>query len=286
MRKLFWFYSAVLIFSFSEICIGQIIDLTQKKELLIKFVFVKGGAFEMGDLWDMGFSDDEKPVHVVNVHSFWMSNCEITNEMFAAFLNEVGNPVENGSPWLDINDPDCKIRMRKGVFIPRVGYEKHPVVEVSWYGANAFAKWLGCRLPTEAEWEYAARDEGKNILFPTGRTLTFNHANISGVAGADIWRNTAPVRSFPPNKLKIFDLAGNVWELCSDWYSESYYADSGYDNPTGPDSGYVKVIRGGSWKYSRWNCRTATRGMFRPNETRNDVGFRIVKDVGIEEFGD
>jgi len=285
MNKSFWLYSAVIIFSLSKTCTGQVIDLTHKKEVSINFVFVKGGTFEMGDLWGMGFSTDEKPVHVVNVNSFWISDCEITNEMFADFLNEAGNPVENGSPWLDIKDSDCKILLRKGTFYPKIGYEKHPAVEVSWYGAKAFAEWLGCRLPKEAEWEYAARDGGKNILFPTGRNLTFNQANISGVAGDDIYKETAPVCSFPPNKLKIFDLAGNVWELCSDWYSVSYYFNSEYDNPAGPDSGGVKVIRGGSWKYSRWNCRTATRGMFRPDETRNDVGFRIVKDVKPEEPG-
>jgi len=97
MNKSFWLYSAVIIFSLSKICAGQIIDLTHKKEVSVNFVFVKGGTFEMGDLWGMGFSTDEKPVHVVHVKSFWISDCEITNEMFADFLNEAGNPVELAS---------------------------------------------------------------------------------------------------------------------------------------------------------------------------------------------
>ena len=281
-NRLFANYIVFLIFScffLTEFLHSQIIDLSVEKRLNLHFVFIKGGTFEMGDLWGAGYSDDETPVHIVNVNSFFISDCEVTNSMFAEFLNEVGNPYENGSFWIDINDPDCKIKFYKGVFMPKIGFEDHPVVEISWYGAKAFAEWLGCRLPTEAEWEYTARERGKEIMFPTGTTLTFDQANIKGVAGLDRWDITGEIKYFPPNKFKIFDLAGNVWELCSDWYEPDYYSYSKYNNPAGPDTGKVKVMRGGSWKYSRWNCRTSARGMFRPNETRSDVGFRIVMDI-------
>jgi len=275
--------NVLALFLFLTVCkapaYGQIIDLSVKKQKSIRFVYVDGGTCEMGDLWGAGFSDDELPVHLVKVDGFWISECEITNGLFAEFLNEVGNPIQDGSPWLDIEDPDCGIIFRRDMFIPKVGLENHPVVEVSWYGASAFARWMGGRLPTEAEWEYTAREEGRKLQFPTGATLTFDQANIDGQAGKDQWLKTGPVKSFTPNALGVYDLAGNVWEFCSDWYDDEYYAHSSYMNPAGPDSGFARVIRGGSWKYSRWNSRTTSRGMSRPDETRNDVGFRVVRDI-------
>jgi len=176
------------------------------------------------------------------------------------------------------------------------------MIEVSWYGAVAFCNWLsrkagleevydegtweadfskvGYRLPTEAEWEYAARAGGKEIKYPNGNSLTHDDANYDGTGGRDRWWRTSPVGSFPPNELGLYDMAGNVWEWCNDWYDSGYYSRSPVDNPTGPSSGtYHKVHRGGSWGDGPWDCRTAYRGGYAPVYARNVVGFRVVLPV-------
>ena len=245
----------------------------------IEFVYVQSGTFQMGDQWDVGFSKDETPVHTVRVSSFWISKYEITNAQFCVFLNERGNAVEEGVPWIDITDKDCRIQKRGRRFEPKRGYWFHPVVEVTWYGARAFAEWVGCRLPTEAEWEYAARCEGRDIMYPHGGMLTHKDANFAGRGDRDKWARTSPVGSFPPSPLGLYDMSGNVWERCWDWYDEFYYSreDVGAD-PAGPDSGMYRIMRGGSWDYSRINCRTTIRGMNRPNDAVGDIGFRVARD--------
>ena len=259
----------------------KVIDLTKialpTRE--IRFVFVRGGTFEMGDLFDSGFSEDEKPVHSVKVSSFWMSEYEITNTQFCVFLNEKGNPVEGGVPWLDLTDDDCLVEKRGDRFIPKRGFGNHPVVEVSWYGARAFAEWLECRLPTEAEWEYAARGEGRWIKYPNGDDLTYDDANFAGTGGRDRWDQTSPVGNFPPNALGLYDMAGNVWERCWDWYDENYYSNSPPTDPQGPAEGVYRVLRGGAWDYSSWICRTTTRGFYKPDGMTASIGFRVVCNV-------
>ena len=143
----------------------------------------------------------------------------------------------------------------------------------------AFAEWLGCRLPTEAEWEYAARVEGRDIMFPHGRMLTHDDANFAGKGGKDVYDWTSPIGKFPSNLLGLFDMAGNVWERCQDWYDEDYYRIDSITNPAGPDSGQYRTMRGGAWSYSQINCRTTIRGINRPDEANDTIGFRIVRDV-------
>lgn len=245
----------------------------------VEFVFVRGGTFLMGDLWDVTYSEDEKPIHTVTLSDFWMSRYEITNYQFCVFLNERGNVVEGGKPWLDVEDPDCLIRRQGRRFSPKRGFWYHPVIETTWYGAMAFAEWLGCRLPTEAEWEYAARVEGRDIMFPHGRMLTHDDANFAGKGGKDVYDWTSPIGKFPSNLLGLFDMAGNVWERCQDWYDEDYYRIDSITNPAGPDSGQYRTMRGGAWSYSQINCRTTIRGINRPDEANDTIGFRIVRDV-------
>jgi len=259
-------------------CIAQPIDLGSTN-LGVEFVFVEGGTFQMGDLWDVSFSKDEQPIHTVKISPIWMSKFEVTNAQFCVFLNERGNAVEGGMPWIDLQDEDCLIMRRGRRFSPKRGYWYHPVVEVTWYGARAFAEWLGCRLPTEAEWEYAARSGGRNVMYPNGGMLDRGDANFAGVGGKDSWKWTSPVGSFPPNLLGLFDMAGNVWERCWDWYTEDYYSRSPDTDPQGPTTGAHRIMRGGSWNYSRLNCRTTIRGMNAPDDAVGDIGFRIVRDV-------
>ncbi len=243
----------------------------------VEFVFVPGGTFEMGDVWGDSYSEDEKPSHPVTVSDFWMTRHEITNMQYCEFLNQMGNQFEGGATWLDLTDSDCLIRKSGGLYVPKKGYEEHPVVETTWYGARAFAEWLGGRLPTEAEWEYAARAGGRPIRFPNGAALNHRYANFSGVDGQDEWRLTSPVGRFAPNALGLCDMAGNVWERCLDWYEKEYYTHSALNDPEGPSSGQLRIIRGGSWDYSRWHCRTVTRGMNAPDDSTGDIGFRVVK---------
>ena len=244
-------------------------------------MFVPGGGFRMGDLWGDGDSY-ERPIHFVWVSDFWMSKYEITIGQFGRFLADTRR---RGSAGLSSTTES----------------DMYPVTDVSWYDAATFCNWLsrqagleevydettweadflkvGFRLPTEAEWEYAARAKGKEIKYPNGNELTHDDANYSGTGERDVWGHTSPVGSFPPNELGLYDMAGNVWEWCNDWYDDVYYNRSPVDNPTGPSSGTYKVLRGGSWGYSLRYCRTASRHLSYPDGTRADVGFRVVLPV-------
>ncbi|MFQ5631062.1 MAG: SUMF1/EgtB/PvdO family nonheme iron enzyme, partial [bacterium] len=229
----------------------------------ITFVKISGGAFDMGDLWGDGDAD-EKPVHKVALPDFSMSAHEITNAQFCVFLNEQDNKEEEGGKtWLEIESQYCLIEQRSGKFVPKQGYADHPVVEVSWYGARAFCEWLGGRLPTEAEWEYAARAGGKRIKYPNGNTLSHYDANFYGTGSRDRWVETAPVGQFASNALGLYDMAGNVWEWCNDWYSKKYYETCKQQgtvrNPQGSETGSRRVLRGSSFGNTANSCRVYVR---------------------------
>ncbi len=242
----------------------------------VEFSFINGGTFLMGDFAGDGFSPDESPSHFVEIYDFFLSQTEVTNLQYCIFLNELGNRHEGGCYWVDIGHPDCKIEIVNGKYTPLAQFSKVPVVRVSWYGARAFAEWAGGRLPFEAEWEYAARDMGLPQQYPFGQRLHHGQANFVGRGSIDVFEGVAAVSSFRPSRLALFDMAGNVWEWCMDWYDLNYYKDSPEIMPYGPENGNYKVIRGGSWNHSRWNCRAITRGRERPENTSSDVGFRIV----------
>lgn len=148
-----------------------------------------------------------------------------------------------------------------------------PVVGVNWNDAKAFADWAGERLPTEAEWEKADRGGLVGKKYPWGDTLTNNDANFGGAGGKDKWDGTAPVGSFAPNGYGLYDMAGNVWEWCADWYDGNYYANSPKSNPTGPSSGQYKVLRGGSCDSSDDYMRTAYRNYSDPGSTEYYLSF-------------
>jgi len=218
---------------------------------------VPAGEFMMGS--PTGDSD-EQPAHRVHVDAFSMDKYEVTVGQYAAFLQAKG--IDQPSDWKTMNQS---------------ANQKRPVANVDWADAFAFCKWAGKRLPTEAEWEKAARGtDGR--LYPWGNDPpTPLHANF----GKSDWNNhavLAPIGTFEDGKSPygIYDMAGNVWEWVSDWYDYNYYKTSPSQNPTGPSSGGTKVLRGGAWNSNPRAMRSANRSLISPTDQGLD-GFRCAK---------
>ncbi len=242
-------------------------------------IFVKGGTFNMGS---KDGDTSEKPIHSVTVSNFYIGKYEVTNAQFAEFLNAKGNQIEDGKTWLALKNSDCQIYKDNGIFKAKEGKENYPVIEVTWYGARAYAKWVGGRLPTEAEWGYAARGGNKSKDY-----------KYSGSNNADdvawYWDNadnsdnnmydgkgTHPVGKKQANELGIYDMSGNVWEWCNDWYGS--YSSDAQTNPQGPNTGSARVFRGSSWFNHFYYCRVSERGSGVPRYGSNEWGFRVVFD--------
>ncbi len=199
----------------------------------------------------------EQPRHKVCItHGFWIGEFDITNAQFNTYVKAVGavhqvdNACQRGS-----SDPD------------------QPVVCVSWNDAVAYAKWLGGRLPTEAEWEYAARSP-KSLIYPWGNTFDQSKANtFEGGVG-----RTTDVGSYPAGASWVGaqDMAGNVWQWVADWYSDGYYQNSPQNDPTGPSRGQFRVLRGGSWYHPDFNARAANSAYNNPDSRTERDGFRVV----------
>jgi serine/threonine-protein kinase len=245
---------------------------------------------------------DEQPPHRVQLDGFWLDRTEVTNAQFVAFLAEVGNQTEGGATWLDMKAEGRLIVQPGGTYRPREGFEDHPVVEVSWYGAEAYCEWAGGRLPTEAEWEYAARGP-QGFLFPWGDAFDCRVSNLDdeaeltayvvpGGEGCDGYERTAPAGQFPAGEswCGALDMIGNVWEWVADWYDADYYSVSPLRNPRGPGSGPerelsdgrsgpVKAQRGGSWYTKSYASHTARRGWHLPVKTHDSMGFRCAADL-------
>ncbi len=232
-------------------------------------VLIAGGSFQMGAL---DGEADERPVHKICVDSFFIDRYPVTNAEFAYFLNLFGNQTEGGKKWLDHQGPLssilCKIQKKDGRFVPKRGYENHPVVKVSWYGARAYARWARKRLPTEAEWERAARGHFIGEKYVTGGALRADLANVGG------FRATTPIGYYPPNGFGLHDMVASVWQWCNDWYGA--YGSSPTNNPTGPITGSSRVLRGGAWYYFANYCRVASRNSLNPGDHYDYHGFRLV----------
>jgi len=216
----------------------------------IEFVDIPGGTFIMGSPeTEVGRKDDEVQ-HEITVSAFKMSKYTITREQYELFIKATGRIMKYYRP---------------------VGGAKHPAMWVTWYDASAFAEWMGCRLPTEAEFEYATR-AGTTTPFYTGDCLTTDQANFNNKL---TW-SPVPVGSFPPNAFGLYDMHGNMVEWCSDWYG--VYNINDKINPKGPGTGDIKVFRGGGFWLPAANCRSACRGGDPPINRGNGLSFRVVKD--------
>jgi formylglycine-generating enzyme required for sulfatase activity len=274
-------------------------------------VYVPAGQFTMGYSDDQReeinrmYSDgqqewvgDEHLAHAVALGAFWIDRTEVTNAQFCRFLNEHGNQREEGISWLEPGAGHRGvvyglIEETDGAFIPKTGYDDYPVIEVSWYGAAAYAAWVNGRLPTEAEWEYAARGPDSR-LYPwgddfDGRLVNYRDASFTFTSSADKdtayndgYASWAPVGSYPDGAswCGALDMAGNVWEWVNDWFHREYYAHSPVENPQGPALGTLRIGRGGSWYDPRWRVCSGERKGLSPSSYRMHwIGFRCVVPI-------
>ena len=263
MKKISFYFPLVAIVAlFISSCGGNSAPDAADKSTkpAIKWVSIPAGTFMMGSPADEIDRYDNETQHEVKLSAFKMSAYEVTFEQYDAFCVATKHEKPGDDGW---------------------GRGQRPVINVSWDDATAFAKWMGCRLPTEAEWEYACR-AGSTAPFNTGENLTTNQANIDGnypynKNATGIFREqSTEVGSFAPNAYGLYDMHGNVWEWCRDWYGD--YLSTSQSNPTGPTEGSYRVLRGGSWdNYARF-CRAALRNESYPvNRACNRYfGFRLV----------
>jgi len=237
-------------------------------------IYIPPGPFLMGN---NASYDDQKPEHEIYLDGFWIDRYEVSNAEFVRFLVAMGNQVEKGGRWIELS-PNSRIREINGTYKIEIGYENHPVVNVTWYGAQAYARWAGKRLPTEAQWEKAAswnEVSKKKRKWPWGDK--WNKELLNCWEG--IHQFTTPVNSYPDgaSSYEIQNMAGNLWEWCADWYAPQYYKVSPYKNPKGPGKGDYRLIRGGSWTSYRVFATTTYRGMHSPGSGSFDVGFRCAR---------
>jgi len=233
--------------------------------VISRMALIPAGSFEMGDHHDN--MNDALPVHRVELKSFYMDVTEVTVGDFKKFILE--------------SDYSYNLWNEVAEFSPT---DNHPMVYVSWHDATAYAKWAGKRLPTEAEWEYAARGGMVGKRYPWGNEITHDDANWGNtVNGKDKWAYCSPVASFKANQYGLYDMTGNVWEWCADWYGFDYYSKSPAKNPRGPDKpdrATGRVLRGGSWYSVSRGRRVASRDAYgSPNDRKNDIGFRCVSGL-------
>jgi formylglycine-generating enzyme required for sulfatase activity len=257
-------------------------ERTEYRPVLREMIQIRGprivatGCLEDGR--DKNCEPDELPARIDTLNTYWIGKYEVTNEEYAVFLNDlVRNQPLEGSPadYVRVEDWGLQKSIQNGQeqWAPQEGYEKFPVIAVNWNGAIAYCKWLSqktgqkYRLPTEAEWENAARAKGE-----------FQYAG-NNTANEVAWfsensKTTHAVGQKRPNQLQIYDLSGNVWEWCQDWYGP--YTTGGEDY-SGPRTGTQRVIRGGSWYSSSRDIRVARRYSFNPNSRNNYIGFRLAR---------
>ena len=293
---------------------------------------IPAGSFEMGDSFHEGHPD-EWPVHTVTVSAFYIGRCEVTNDEMAEVLqwaydnnkiavstSTVRNAMGDPQKLLHLDDPECRITWNGRAFdLKSAKSSGYPCVEVTWYGAVAFCNYRsekegltpcydlsdwscdwsanGYRLPTEAEWEKAARGGAAGHRFPWSDTDTIQHARANYESKSNYsydtsptqghhpdyddgeYPYTSPVGSFAPNGYGVYDMAGNVWEWVWDYWDAHYYSVSPEADPRGPSSGSYRVVRSGRWGYDACFCRIAGRRHGWPGGRRR-MGFRVVLPAG------
>jgi formylglycine-generating enzyme required for sulfatase activity len=276
-----------------------------------------GSEFLMGTEDQRGFPDDgEGPIRKVQVNPFYMDKTTVTNAQFEQFVKESKYVTEaerfgwsfvffgllseeqeekvsqvvpetpwwwvvEGASWKHPEGSDSNINNRMD----------HPVVQISWIDAMAYCEWAGKRLPTEAEWEYAARGGIEQSVFPWGDDLEPDGKHMCNVWQGEFpeenrcedgYMGTAPAKSFPPNGFGLYNVCGNVWEWCADWFHPTFHKIGPRQNPKGPLTGTNRVMRGGSYLCHESYCnryRLAARSKNTPDSATSNIGFRCVKDV-------
>ena len=254
----------------------------------MEFLWVPGGSFQMGQtepekeylIKEMGrdkyekYCANELPRHRVCIDGFWMGKYEVTNAQYRCFKSGHDSKSYKGHS---------------------LNGDKQPVVEISWEDVVAYVDWLSVksnrkfRLPTEAEWEYACRAGTATVCFwGDDASPACRYANVGDQTAQREWptwrvfdcedgfKVTAPVGSFQPNSFGLYDMLGNVWEWCSDWFGENYYKDSPEQNPQGFASGIYRIARGSSWDNPPRYVRSASRNKRKPVNRGYHIGFRLV----------
>ena len=284
--------AALLILSVSPVADAAALQKTATAKDGAKMVLVPAGKFVMG-------SNDEdiaetSPYHNVYLDAFYMDVYEVTNKLFVDFLNDTRPGEEVGGKrwnWLVTRDDTelderftwwpTEIIYEDDKYLALEGYEQNPVITASWYAAKEYCKWAGKRLPTEAEWEKAARGGKKKKRFPWGDPIP-----TGGLVFDRPWRDnqepapTGKVGNYFPNDYGIYDMAGNVWEWAADWFDPNYYKRSDAKNPKGPSKGELKIVRGGGWNSIPMGLRVAIRNTDFPQSTNDGIGFRCAMDAG------
>lgn len=259
-------------------------------------------------------ADGEGPAHPVELGAYLIGTHTVTNDDFAVFVDATGHRTtaeELGTSFVfagllpDVFSPTRAVSAAPWWReVPGAGWRhpegpqssvaergSHPVVHVSWYDAVAYCEWSGTRLPTEAEWERAARGPEQGHHFPWGdlpepggehRMNVYQGRFPQHDTGADGWVGTCPVASFPPNGFGLYEVTGNVWEWCADWFASDYYRRSPTTSPTGPVSGGARVVRGGSYLCHAsycWRYRVDARSGNTPDSSTGNMGFRVAADA-------
>lgn len=246
-------------------------------------VFVAGGTYWMGCSGDPSCLPSEGPARRVTVSDFVMQRYEVTNDSFAAFLNALGNQEVWGSTWYDLESHQAGIINEQGHFRPRMGFGNRAVVEVSHHGARAYAHWKAARtgyawrLPSEAEWEYAAR--GGRLMTPTLYAGSDDPTEVAWF-NEQLEAATHAVGKKLPNELGLYDMSGNAWEWCADAWSDDYLGapTDGTPRPLG-SAGDRYTLRGGGRVGSEWGCRVYRRVAARAVVRNPITGFRLVYSV-------
>jgi serine/threonine-protein kinase len=258
----------ILLFCFSVGLTAQ-----KKVEKTVKYegmVLIPTGSFQMGS--NDGDSD-EKPVHKVYISKFWMDKYEVTN-------GEYKKCVDAGS----CRAPSEIKSYTRSSYYGNSRYDNYPVIYVDWNQASAYCEWKGGRLPTEAEWEYAARGALEGARYPNGDNINCDDANYCRSSVCHICKgygdkddDTHPVGSYIANGYGLYDMAGNIWEWVSDWYEDNYYKNSPSRDPKGPSNGKYRVVRGGSWYFHKDVIRVSHR--FRLDTSYRSIyfGFRCAR---------
>jgi formylglycine-generating enzyme len=280
-----------------------------------EMVLLPGGTFLMGTNDPAGYpSDGEGPIRQIQLNPFWIDSCAVSNMKFSAFVGTTKYVTEaekygwsfvfagmlsgeapltrsvsaapwwrqvHGASWNRPEGPRSTIDHRMD----------HPVIHVSWNDARAYCRWAGTRLPTEAEWEYAARGDLEQRQYPWGDELTPNDEHRMNVWQGrfpalntleDGYLGTAPASAFPPNGYGLYNMTGNVWEWCADWFHPTFHVHGPRRNPKGPRSGTHRVMRGGSYLCHDSYCyryRVAARSANTPDSSTGNLGFRSVRDA-------